>query len=154
MDKNRCIFCDDIIPEGRMVCPQCDNNFNKNVSNLIKNSTFNSSEDFNNYEEKHTMSFERFNELLDELDGTSLKTLKEKNAKYSRNNDALHNFRVGASLDCSTMAQTAWHYMKKHMVALLDKIEHDDFSDKEDVKEKIQDIINYLRFIWCIANDE
>lgn len=148
MNENRCLFCGSIIPEGRMVCPQCDNSFNKNVNNLIKSLIF------NNCEEKHTMTFERFNELLDELDGTSLKTLKEKNAKYSRNNDALHNFRVGASLDCSTMAQTAWHYMKKHMVALLDKIEHNDFSDKEDTKEKIQDIINYLRFIWCIANDE
>ena len=25
MDQNRCICCGDIVPEGRMVCPRCEN---------------------------------------------------------------------------------------------------------------------------------
>lgn len=99
------------------------------------------------------MTRERFNELLDQLEGTSLETLKSKNVKYAPCDDALHNFHVGARLDGSTTAQTIWHYMKKHMVALLDKIERDDWADKEDVHEKIQDIMNYLRFIWVAANE-
>lgn len=99
------------------------------------------------------MNKERFNQLLDELDSTSLETLKTKNAKYAPADDALHNFHYGAQLDNSTTAQTIWHYMKKHMVALLDKIERDDWEDIDDTKEKIQDIINYLRFIWCAANE-
>lgn len=99
------------------------------------------------------MTRERFNELLDQLEGTSLETLKAKNAKYAPCDDALHNFHVGARLDGSTTAQTIWHYMKKHMTALLDKIERDDWADKEDAHEKIQDIMNYLRFIWVAANE-
>ena len=44
------------------------------------------------------MNSDRFKELLDELDGNSLNTLKEKNARYAQNGDCLHNFRSGAIL--------------------------------------------------------
>ena len=39
------------------------------------------------------MTSDKFKELLDELDGNSLTTLKERNSKYSQNGDCLHNFR-------------------------------------------------------------
>lgn len=99
------------------------------------------------------MTKERFNELVDDIIGTASTTLKTKNAKYAPADDALHNFHYGAQLDNSTTAQTIWHYMKKHMVALLDKINRDDWTDLDDAKEKIQDIINYLIFMWCAANE-
>lgn len=99
------------------------------------------------------MTKERFNELVDDIINTASTTLKTKNAKYAPANDALHNFHYGAQLDNSTTAQTIWHYMKKHMVALLDKINRDDWEDLDDAKEKIQDIINYLVFMWCAANE-
>ena len=99
------------------------------------------------------MNADKFKELLDELDGNSLETLKEKNARYSRNGDCLHNFRSGAQLTRKTPAQTCWGYMSKHLTALLDKVEANDFSDREDFLEKCQDTINYIRFLWCIGND-
>lgn len=94
-----------------------------------------------------------FNNLLIELDKNSLQTLMDKNEKYSRGGDALHNFRSGADISGQTMAQTCWGYLTKHLVALRDKVRHDDFSDREDLLEKCQDSINYIRFLWCIAND-
>ena len=100
------------------------------------------------------MTTETFNKLLDELDGNSLETLKQKNAKYASSNDCLHNFETGAEIMGSTPAQCAWGYMTKHLVALRDKVERDDFSDREDLLEKCQDIINYIRFIWVIGNDK
>lgn len=100
------------------------------------------------------MKPDRFKELLEELDGNSVQTLAEKNARYARNNDCLHNFRRGAAINNETLAQTCWGYMSKHLVALQDKVEHNDFSDREDLLEKCQDIINYIRFLWCIGNDE
>lgn len=101
------------------------------------------------------MTTEKFELLLDQLDKTSLNTLKEKNRKYTaESGDALHNFRVGAALDGSTMPQTIWHYWKKHFTSLMDKIQKDDWNDKDDAFEKIQDSINYLRFIWCAINDD
>lgn len=100
------------------------------------------------------MPAERFNKLLDELDGSSLQTLKEKNAKYSSNGDCLHNFRSGAEILGGTPAQACWGYLTKHLVALRDMVERNDFSDKDDFLEKCQDSINYIRFLWCIGNDK
>ena len=100
------------------------------------------------------MNTETFNKLLDELDGNSLNTLKQKNAKYAYSDDCLHNFYSGSDIMRSTPAKCAWGYMTKHLVALRDKIERDDFSDRDDLLEKCQDIINYIRFIWLIGNDK
>ena len=100
------------------------------------------------------MDGETFRQLLDELDGNSLQTLKEKNAKYSQNGDPLHNFRSGAEIMGGTPAEACWCYMTKHLVALRDKVEKNDFSDRDDFLEKCQDTINYIRFLWCIGNDE
>ena len=99
------------------------------------------------------MDANKFKELLDELDGNSLQTLKEKNAKYSTNGDCLHNFRSGADIMGGTPAQACWGYLTKHLTALRDKVEKNDFSDREDFLEKCQDTINYIRFLWCIGND-
>lgn len=99
------------------------------------------------------MNTETFNKLLDELDGNSLETLKTKNAKYASTDDCLHNFESGAEIMGSTPAQCAWGYLTKHLVALRDKVQRDDFSDRDDFLEKCQDIINYIRFIWVIGND-
>lgn len=100
------------------------------------------------------MDSKRFKELLDELDGNSLETLKEKNGRYAQNGDCLHNFRKGAEIIGGTPAQACWGYLTKHLVALRDMVENNDFSNREDFLEKCQDTINYIRFLWCIGNDE
>lgn len=100
------------------------------------------------------MKPDRFKELLEELDGNSVQTLAEKNARYAQNGDCLHNFRSGAEIVGGTPAQACWGYLTKHLVALRDKVLKDDFSDREDFLEKCQDTINYIRFLWCIGNDE
>lgn len=99
------------------------------------------------------MTHERFEQLLDELDGESLTTLKAKNRMYGAPDDALHNFASGADIGGCTEAQACWGYLVKHLVALRDKIKNNDFSNKDDLKEKCQDIINYIRFIWAIAHE-
>lgn len=96
----------------------------------------------------------KFEALLEELDENSVATLVEKNARYSTNNDCLHNFRAGGDVLGGTPAQACWGYLTKHLVALRDKVERNDFSNREDFLEKCQDSINYIRFLWCIGNDE
>lgn len=101
------------------------------------------------------MNNDIFRELLKELDGNSLNTLAEKNARYSADSgDALHNFKEGAEIAGGTPAQVCWGYMTKHLVALRDMVEKDDFSNREDFLEKCQDTINYIRFLWCIGNEK
>lgn len=103
---------------------------------------------------KKRMDSETFIRLLGELDGNSMYTLEEKSARYSKNKDRLHNFRKGAEINGNTPAQTCWGYMSKHLIALRDMVEANDFSNREDFLEKCQDTINYIRFLWCIGNDK
>lgn len=100
------------------------------------------------------MTHEQFKTLLQELDGAGINILAERNARYSSPDDALHNFHMGAEVMGGTPAQAAWGYMTKHLVALRDMIQRNDFKNRDDVLEKIQDSINYLRFIWAISEEE
>lgn len=100
------------------------------------------------------MNREEFERLLDELDGNSVSTLKEKNARYSSPDDTLHNFTSGADIMGGTPAQACWGYLTKHLVALRDMVERNDFHNREDFLEKCQDSINYIRFLWCLGNEE
>ena len=96
----------------------------------------------------------KFEGLLRELDDNSLETLLSKNARYSAENDRLHNFNDGGDILGGTPAQACWGYMTKHLVALRDMVQKNDFSDRDDFMEKCQDTINYIRFLWCIGNEE
>ena len=96
----------------------------------------------------------KFEGLLRELDDNSLETLLRKNARYSVENDRLHNFNAGGDIFGGTPAQACWGYMTKHLVALRDMVQKNDFSDRDDFMEKCQDTINYIRFLWCIGNEE
>ena len=100
------------------------------------------------------MTHEQFNRLVDELENTRVKTLKEKNARYSQPDDALHNFDEGAKIMSCTSAQCAWNYATKHIIALRDMVLTNNFSNRDDVLEKIQDTQNYLTIIWVISEIE
>lgn len=99
------------------------------------------------------MTHEEFNKLVDSLEEIRINTLKTKNAKYAPENDALHNFHAGAEIMGVTVPECIWGYATKHIVALRDKILRNDWEDKDDALEKIQDIQNYLTFIWCAINE-
>lgn len=88
------------------------------------------------------------------MEGSSQNTLISKNALYSANGDCLHNFRSGGEILGGTPAEACWGYLTKHLVALRDKVQNNDFTDREDFLEKCQDSINYIRFLWCIGNEE
>lgn len=154
------VFCDKCPIRGNCSLNSCDG-LSKAWHNIKKYLDDNNIDDEAEKEsdeksqcDTYDMTHERFNQLIDSFENNRIKVLKAKNAKYAPANDALHNFHYGAQLDNSTTCQTIWHYMKKHMVALLDKIERNDWSDIDDVFEKMGDIMNYLDFMWCAANEE
>lgn len=99
------------------------------------------------------MKHDRFAELIKELDGDSAETLINKNKRYSSEDDALHNFNDGADIFGGTAADACWGYLTKHLVALRDMVKRNDFSNREDFKEKCQDSINYIRILWAIGNE-
>lgn len=99
------------------------------------------------------MTHDVFNKLIDELYVSAKNVLKNKNALYGKKYDPLHNFKEGASIANCTPAQCCWGYMTKHLVALRDKVEYSDWSDRDDLLEKCQDSINYICFIWLLGNE-
>ena len=99
------------------------------------------------------MTHENFKKLLEELDGNASNTLAGKNARYSSSDDALHNFKSGAEIMGGTPAQACWGYLTKHLTALRDMIQRDDFSNRDDFLEKVQDSMHYLRFIWALGKE-
>lgn len=76
------------------------------------------------------MTNERFQELVEQLRGASIDTLLRKNSGYASDDDRLHNFNAGAETSGRTPAQTAWGYLTKHLVALRDRVDRDDFLEK------------------------
>lgn len=100
------------------------------------------------------MRKEEFDKLVEMLREVSIDTLFEKNNKYAPGTDCLHNFNMGADIIGGTPAQACWGYLTKHLVALRDKVERNDFTDRDDFLEKCQDVINYICFLWCIGNEE
>lgn len=100
------------------------------------------------------MTHENFNALVDKLEASRVSILKERNAKYSHPDNALYNFNEAAKIMGCTPAQAAWNYATKHIIALRDMILKNDFSDIDDLEEKIRDVQNYLTFIWALGNEE
>ena len=101
------------------------------------------------------MTNEFFRENIDFIRQQSLDILLQRNGNYAKgSDDALHNFTAGASIAGCTPAQAAWGYVTKHLVALRDKIQRNDFSNVDDLKEKCCDIINYTAIIYAIGIDE
>jgi len=80
-------------------------------------------------------------------------TLVVKGKEYRRNNDPLHNFRVGARVSNTTEEKVLWGFALKHYISFLDilnDIENGNLPKEETVDEKIGDLINYL--ILCEAS--
>ena len=101
------------------------------------------------------MTNELFSGYINHIKNYSMDVLIAKNSNYSKGDtDALHNFVAGAAIAGCTPAQAAWGYATKHLVALRDKIQHNDFSDLADLEEKCCDIINYVAIIYAIGIDE
>ena len=101
------------------------------------------------------MTNEFFRENIDFIRQQSLDILLQRNGNYAKgSDDALHNFTAGASIAGCTPAQAAWGYVTKHLVALRDKIQRNDFSSIDDLEEKCCDIINYTAIIYAIGIEE
>ena len=101
------------------------------------------------------MTNEFFRENIDFIRQQSLDILLQRNGNYAKgSDDALHNFTAGAAIAGCTPAQSAWGYVTKHLVALRDKIQRNDFSNIDDLEEKCCDIINYTAIIYAIGIEE
>ena len=145
---------------GGRVCAECeDNDELMAYEDAIMKALGLVYETSESYEEQTTpvpgvVTQETFEALVKEIRDASLETLIQRNGNYAPEADKIHNFRAGGRILGKTPAQVALGYMTKHLVSLIDKVERNDFSDRADLLEKCQDIINYTAIIWVCGNEE
>lgn len=102
------------------------------------------------------MNIDEFRVIVNDRVQRSLAVLTSKGQRYAANEDVLHNFRVAAMLEHSTMVKALTGMMTKHTVKLHDMLADSDkvtFSSA-DWDEVIGDSINYLLILTAVLEEE
>ena len=101
------------------------------------------------------MTYNDFEKEATQLHTKALNLMFRKNSSYTKENQAespFHNFEKGIGMGAGNSdAQVAWSYMVKHLVALKDMVDQDEFDDVLNLEEKCKDIINYITIIYCMG---
>lgn len=93
------------------------------------------------------MTKEFFKTVLESTIDSVKETLGVKAMEYARNDNAMHNFDVGARITGRTREQVLYGFALKHHISIQDirdDIEVGKLPTKEKVEEKYNDAINYL----------
>ena len=98
------------------------------------------------------MNSKTFEQLCEEQFDRSKKILLGKNDEYSAGGDRLHNFKVAAELQGTTMMQALAGMMAKHTVSIFDLCR--DGGSLKMWEEKITDHINYLLILNAMVREK
>ena len=93
------------------------------------------------------MTKEFFKDVLDNTIKETKEVLGVKAMEYVRNNNAMHNFDVGARMTGQTREQVLYGFALKHHISLSDMkndLTKGKLPSKALVNEKFGDAINYL----------
>lgn len=88
-----------------------------------------------------------FNSVLEETIAHIKESLFKKGLEYSRNEDRMHNFKVGARMTGQIRERVLYNFALKHHISIEDirkGIEEGELPSKDLVNEKFGDAINYL----------
>lgn len=97
----------------------------------------------------------QFKEVLAEQLQTCSETLSYKASEYASDSDRLHNFKLAAALEETTMRKALGGMMAKHTVSVYDLIRSAEADTSIEVwNEKITDHINYLILLKAIVIEE
>lgn len=99
------------------------------------------------------MKRKEFEKVLEQRLANITATLLIKGREYSRNDNALHNFEIGARVMNVTRERVLWGFALKHYISIMDILDDLDNSivpTEAAVDEKFGDLINYL--ILCEAS--
>lgn len=100
------------------------------------------------------MNNETFNAILDNTLAQTKKVLAGKAEEYTTDVDRLHNFKVAAELQGTTMRQALGGMMAKHTVSVYDLINAEALASPEMWAEKLGDHLNYLILLAAVVEEE
>lgn len=92
------------------------------------------------------MNRDRFFELTEYIADRSISMLESKGEEYSKEDNKLHNFDVGAKITGKLREEVLLGFLLKHQISLLDIIEDikvNKLPSRELIDSKLGDIINY-----------
>ena len=98
------------------------------------------------------MDAETFNQIFEYQMGKVESTLVKKGDEYATE-DRLHNFRVAATMQGTSLKQALAGMMAKHTASVYDMCASDEEFDLEKWDEKITDHINYLFLLAAVVRD-
>ena len=87
---------------------------------------------------------EEFIKILEARITKTTDVLANKAKEYATDEDRLHNFKRAAAMLDTTPEKALVGMWSKHVVSILDMVEHPHTITKEKIDEKIGDAINYL----------
>lgn len=98
------------------------------------------------------MDADIFNQIIEYQMGRVESTLVKKGDEYA-NEDRLHNFRVAATMQGTSLKQALAGMMAKHTASVYDMCASDEEFDLDKWDEKITDHINYLFLLAAVVRD-
>lgn len=93
------------------------------------------------------MKGEEFDKIVDERLAKIKQVLLVKAKEYRRNDNALHNFEIGAKIINDSPTRVLDGFLLKHLVSyrdMLNDIDDGKLPTEEYINEKFGDIINYF----------
>ncbi len=90
------------------------------------------------------MTRKRFLKILQRRLGLTKKVFLKKQKEYAQNDDVFYNFRRAGDVLNTTKEKALCGMMSKHLVSVLDIVEHPDRFNHAQLDEKIGDLIVYL----------
>jgi len=99
------------------------------------------------------MKTQEFNELLEERIKKIKETLIKKAFEYETKTDKLHNFKAAAVLSSTTPEKALWGMAMKHLVSITDIINGNLENSRNNIDEKLGDMINYLILLEALFED-
>lgn len=93
------------------------------------------------------MEIDFFKKVLDETLENTKETLGVKAMEYVRNDNAMHNFDVGARITGQSREKVIYGFALKHHISINDirnDLEEGQITTEDIVNEKFGDAINYL----------
>lgn len=100
------------------------------------------------------MQSKEFDKIITQQVDKAYDLLSEKGEEYATE-DRLHNFRVAAKLQGTTMRHALSGMMAKHTISVYDMIQDPiSYHDADKWDEKITDHINYLLILQAVLHEE
>lgn len=100
------------------------------------------------------MDFKTFDQLLQERQNKTVKTLILKAKEYAGNDERLNSFKIIARAEGKPVMQVIWDEYMKHWYSVRELVHHPETITTAMIDEKIGDAINYHHLLEAAMVEE